>query len=123
MNGLEVEVLLVEDNTADASLIQDVLGASTRPQVRVDREERLDSGMKRLAERGYDAVLLDLGLPDDPGLEALLRVREAFPDVAVVVLTRPGNDAIGSKAVDLGAIDALSNDGTLTTGDRRGGQG
>jgi len=116
MNGSGVEVLLVEGDARDAGLIQEALSSSTRPQVRVDREERLDTGMKRLAQRGYDVVLLDLGLSDDPGLEAFLRVREAFPEVAVVVLTRPGNEAIGSKAVDLGAIDALSKDATLAEG-------
>lgn len=116
MTGSGIEVLLVEDDADDARLVRESLGGLVRPPIRVDWEERLDSGLKRLAERAYDALLLDLTLADDPGLEAYLRVREAFPDLAVLVLTRPGAEGIGSKAVDLGAIDAVVKDASLPEG-------
>src|SRR5688572_13848821 len=102
MNGGGIEVLLIEDNADDARLVRDSLAGSVRPSIRLDWEDRLDSGMRRLAERSYDALLLDLTLADDPGLEAYLRVRETFPDLAVVALNRPGGEILGSKAVDLG---------------------
>lgn len=116
MNGAGIEVLLVEDDAADAKLVRDSIGASARPPIRLDWEERLDSAMKRLATRAYDALLLDLTLADDPGLEAYLRVRESFPELAVLVLTRPGGEGLGSKAVDLGAIDSLAKDSSLPEG-------
>jgi diguanylate cyclase (GGDEF)-like protein len=116
MSGIGIDVLLIEDDSDDAKRVQESLAASPRPPIRVDREERLDAGLRRLSERDYDAVLLALGLADDGGLDAYLRVRDAFPDVAVVVLTRSGNEVLGSKAVDLGASDALAKDASLADG-------
>jgi two-component system cell cycle response regulator len=116
MNGAGIEVLLVEGNAEDARLVRESLGGSTRPPIRLDCETRLDAGMKRLSERSYDAVLLDLALADDSGLESYLRVREAFPDLAVLVLFKPGSEGLASKAVDLGALDALIQDSSLPEG-------
>jgi len=42
---------------------------------------------KELRERAFDIVLLDLGLPDTQGLEALRRACAAAPRVPLVVLT------------------------------------
>ena len=116
MNGSGIEVLLVEHNASDARVVREALGGSSRPAFRLDCEERLEAGMKRLSERTYDALLLDLSLAEGRGLEAYDRVREAFPDLAVVVLVRPGEEALGAKAVDLGAIDTLSKDPGLAEG-------
>jgi two-component system cell cycle response regulator len=116
MNGSGIEILLIEDDAADEMLIRNSLALPSRPTLRLDCEERLGTGLKRLSEREYDAVLLDLTLPDDPGLEAYLRVREVFPDLPVLVLTQPGGEGLGSKAVDLGAIDALTKDASLPDG-------
>jgi len=43
--------------------------------------------MTRAASRDLDLVLLDLGLPDKPGLEALTDLKQAHPDLPVVVLS------------------------------------
>jgi two-component system cell cycle response regulator len=113
MNGAGIEILLIEDNADDARLIRESVGAMVRAPIRLDCEERLDTGLKRLDERGYDALLLDLTLADTPGLDAFLRLHEAFPDLAILVLTRPGGEGLGSKAVELGALDALIKDMSL----------
>ena len=112
MNGGGLEVLLIEGRAEDARLVREALASSVRPPIRLDWEERLDPGLKRLAAGAYDALLLDL----TPGLEVYLRVRETFPDLAVVALTRPGGELLGSKAVDLGALDALAKDASLPDG-------
>ena len=116
MNGTGLNVLLVEDDAGDARLVRNSLAAAAQAPFRLEWEERLDAGMKRLAEREYDALLLDLTLADDPGLGAYLRVREAYPDLAVLVLTATDHEILGSKAVDLGALDALVKDASLADG-------
>lgn len=116
MTAGAIEVLLIESDSEEARIIRSSLGPSIRLPVRIDREENLQGGMKRLSERRYDAVLLDLSLPEDPGLVAFLRVRDAFPDLAILVLTRTGDEAVGFKAVDLGALDSLSKDESLAEG-------
>ena len=116
MNATGLNVLLVEDDAGDARLVRSSLAAAAQAPFRLEWEERLDAGMKRLAEREYDALLLDLTLADDPGLGAYLRVREAYPDLAVLVLTATDHEILGSKAIDLGALDALVKDASLADG-------
>ena len=116
MNAAGLNVLLVEDDAADAQRVRDALAAVSPSPVRVDWEERLVAGMKRLAERDYDALLLDLTMEDDHGLDAYRRVREAYPELAVLVLTSPDDESLGSKAIELGALDALVKDASLADG-------
>jgi two-component system cell cycle response regulator len=116
MSAGALEVLLIEPDPEESRIIRSSLGPSIRMPVRIDREETLQAGLKRLSERRYDAVLLDLSLPEDPGLVAFLRLRDAFPDVAILVLAGPGDEAVGFKAVDLGALDTLAKDDSLAEG-------
>ena len=52
-------------------------------------------------------MLLDLNLPDAEGLDALLRLREAAPELAVLVLTGLADEGRGVEAVAAGAQDYL----------------
>lgn len=45
------------------------------------------SGLRMIETLQPDVVLLDLGLPDQSGIEVAQRVRASWPDVAVVVIT------------------------------------
>jgi diguanylate cyclase (GGDEF)-like protein len=116
MSGAALEVLLIEADPEESRIIRSALGPSIRMPVRIDREETLQAGLKRLSERRYDAVLLDLSLPEDPGLVAFLRLRDAFPETAILVLARAGEESVGFKAVDLGALDMLAKDESLAEG-------
>jgi diguanylate cyclase (GGDEF)-like protein len=52
-------------------------------------------------------TLLDLSLPEAPGLEALLRIREHSPAAAVVAMVAEGEDPLASQALQSGAQDYL----------------
>ena len=116
MNGSGFDLLLIEDGESDRKLVADSLGSAFRGPYRLDVEDRLEAGMRRLAERRYDALLLSLTLAEESALESYLRVREAYPDVATLVLTRPGGEILGSKALDLGAMDSVVKDSSLPEG-------
>jgi two-component system KDP operon response regulator KdpE len=68
---------------------------------------RGETGLGALAEAGADVVILDLGLPDIPGIDVLRRIR-SFSDVPVVVLTV--RDAMADKVrlLDSGADDFVT---------------
>src|SRR4029077_13372213 len=69
--------------------------------------DRLSIGLERLAEAPFDAVLLDLSLPDSQGLDTLVRLHGAEKDVPIVVLTGIEDEALGVKLVQAGAQDYL----------------
>jgi DNA-binding response OmpR family regulator len=100
-------VLLVEDNPADARLVQESLRTPAFPDLAVDVVSRLSEALTRLSGEAYTVVLLDLGLPDSQGLGTAIRLLEAFPQVPVVVLTGLEDERVGVLAVQEGAQDYL----------------
>ncbi|MHB8876849.1 MAG: sigma-54-dependent transcriptional regulator [Myxococcaceae bacterium] len=64
-------------------------------------------GFSRLAEAEPDVVLLDLMLPDVPGIDVLRRLRAERPGLEVVVLTAHGTVDTAITAMKLGAFDYL----------------
>jgi serine phosphatase RsbU (regulator of sigma subunit) len=101
-----VGVLLIEDDEDDALIVQDLLAASPL-RVRLIHAMSLQKGLALLRAHDVDCVLLDLGLPDVEGLDALRHFRAAAPAIAVVVLTGLDDEAAGGAAVRTGAQDYL----------------
>jgi diguanylate cyclase (GGDEF)-like protein/PAS domain S-box-containing protein len=99
----QISVLLVEDSPGDASLIQAYL-EDGRFDVRW--VQTLASAVAAPREH-LDCVLLDLGLPDAFGLDALDAVRSGIGGVPVVVLTGRAEPELGIEAVRHGADDYL----------------
>ena len=100
-------VLLIEDNRAQARLIREQLSDVKSGSFEMDLADRLSEGLSQLANGNFSGILLDLSLPDSQGLETLDAVRAKAPDVAVVVLTGLGDEALGAEAVKRGAQDYL----------------
>lgn len=101
-----LQVLLVEDNPGDARLIVEMLSDVGR-EVKLEHVTTLASAVERLAENSIGVVLLDLALPDSTGLETFLKLQEAAPDVAVVVLSGNTDTREAMRTVDEGAQDFL----------------
>ena len=102
MKGMRV--LLVEDNDDDALLIRESLSGTA---LEIDRAERLSTALAQLTLGKFDAVLLDLSLPDAWGLETIRRLRREAAAVPIVVLTGLNDEEIAMRAVEEGAQDYL----------------
>ena len=102
-----MRVLLVEDSVADARFVRETLFETDRNGFDLVHVRRLSEALARLSSESFDAVLLDLGLPDARGLEALSPVRDAVPDVPVVVLSGLSDEDVAVEAVQSGAQDYL----------------
>jgi DNA-binding NtrC family response regulator len=63
--------------------------------------------LEAVRDHGADAVLLDLRLGDEDGLKLLRQIREADPDVPVVMLTGHGTVEHAVRAIKLGAYDFM----------------
>ncbi|HEX5228886.1 MAG TPA: response regulator [Bryobacteraceae bacterium] len=107
MNLDGIRVLLVEDNPGDARLIHEYArdaGVGNWQLVHVDR---LAAALDRLRREPFDALLLDLSLPDAEGLETLIRAHAEAPKIPIVVLTGHDDEALAVRAVRAGAQDYL----------------
>jgi len=57
-----------------------------------------------------DIVLMDLGLPDGSGIEAVAKILQVDPDINIVFLTIHGSDELAFNAIQLGAKGFLQKD-------------
>ncbi len=99
-------VLLVEDDAEYARMVERVMRRS-RPPLAVDREERLGAGLDRLARGGYDALVMDLKLPDATGRATLENACAQASDLPVLLLTSTDDEALALDAIRGGAEDYL----------------
>lgn len=95
-------ILIIEDDSAIRCGIVDALDFSGYQVI-----ESAEGGSGRLLaiERDYDLLLLDLGLPNVPGLEILRTVRKLRPSKPVIILTAQGEEADRVQGLSEGADD------------------
>jgi two-component system cell cycle sensor histidine kinase/response regulator CckA len=107
-----IRLLLVEDDDAYAAMLQAQLSGTSVPIV-VERVSTLNSAITVISSTRFDAILLDLGLPDSVGLETVDRIHGVTNAVVpIVVLTSNDDDALGVQAVQRGAEDYLVKSST-----------
>ena len=99
-----VRVLLVEDDDGDAFLVSELLEEAMTP-VELLRARTVAEAVSQVGR--VDCVLLDLGLPDASGLDALRRLDQLSSGVALLVLTGLADEYRGVEAVAAGAQDYL----------------
>jgi DNA-binding response OmpR family regulator len=79
-----MHILVVEDERKVASFVKRGLEAA---HYAVDVEHEGDGGLKRLLERGYDLVILDVMLPRLDGLSLMREIRRRGIKIPVLLLT------------------------------------
>src|SRR5271165_5723056 len=102
-----MKTLLIEDNPMDVRLIHEMLKDLPAGTLQLQQVGSLDSAMERLRQETFDVVLLDLGLPDAQGMEALTLIQKASRGVPIVVLTGLDDERFALEAVRAGAQDYL----------------
>jgi two-component system nitrogen regulation response regulator GlnG len=98
--------LLLVDDDPDVILSQmhHVFGAS---QHRIDVARTGEEGIRGVAERAPDVVLLDLRLPDLSGLDVYQRIRQIDARIPVVFITAATAADLAIEAMKQGAYDYL----------------
>ena len=100
-----MRILLLEDHDRLAGYIRKGLAAA---HIDVDRFIRGEEGLAALADGQYDALLLDLGLPDMDGLAVLRQLRQDGGRLPVLILTSRVQVRDRVKGLDAGADDYLT---------------
>lgn len=108
MSPQTINVLLIEDSSDYAELVEQWLGSATEHEhFNLHWTDSLAQGLNRLGEGGVDVVLLDLGLPDSNGMPTFIAVRDQSRGVPVVVLSAADNEALALHTIQEGAQDYL----------------
>ena len=103
MSKPEGFALLVVDD--DAAIRRQLRGVLEDEGHRVSEAANAAEGYAAVERERFDAVLLDLRMPGEHGLDALLRLRERAPDTAVVIVSGEGTLENAVKAGQRGAFD------------------
>ncbi len=102
------KLLLIEDNLANLRLVERIL--AHRPDIELLSAVRGRLGLELAREHRPDLVLLDLHLPDMPGLEALRRLRSQ-PEtrhIPVVVVSADASETQIARLTGAGAAGYLT---------------
>ncbi|MTD96302.1 response regulator [Hyphomicrobium sp. xq] len=97
------QILLIEDDLRLAGMLSDYLGAEGFV---VSHAPSGGAGLKLHARDGFDAIVLDVMLPDIDGLEVCRQVRVAAP-TPILMLTARGEAMDRIIGLELGADDYL----------------
>jgi diguanylate cyclase (GGDEF)-like protein/PAS domain S-box-containing protein len=106
LNSLKV-LLLVEDNPGDARLLREMFNETGSQHTEFTHVASMGEAEKCIADRPFDIILLDLGLPDAQGLSVVRRARALAPRTALVVLTGLDDESLATQALQEGAQDYL----------------
>ena len=106
MKDKAINILLLEDNPGDFRLIRELL-IDTDDHFNLQCVDLLSKGLKCLVSQNIDAVLLDLGLPDNQGLGAIEYLRAKKSSIPIIVLTGLDDESVAIEAVRRGAQDYL----------------
>lgn len=110
-----LRLLVAESQFDDIFLLQEALAEMAESpywrtwmqDLRPVFTDRMDDTLRQLREETFDAILLNLALPDCKGLHTLMRVRAEAPATPVVILADVDDEAMAASAVREGAQDYI----------------
>lgn len=105
--GSTIELLLVEDNPGDARFVQELLKETEEVSFRIRHVGTLEDAVRAVQEHLFDAVLLDLSLPDNTGLSTFSKLKNVQPELPIIILTGLDDEEVAKRAITLGAHDYL----------------
>ena len=105
MSDAPVQILVIDDDKAMRDACLQIL---TRQGYQVELAAGARQGLTLLERSSFDAILLDLVMPDMDGLEALKKIKALDPDVEVIIITGYGTIQSAVETIKAGAFHFLS---------------
>lgn len=107
LEGEKISVLMIEDSGNEARIINRLL-QDINSEFTLSRVSRLGDAMNELAYHKKDVVILDLGLPDSHGPEAIRTIHARYPKLPIVVLSGRSDIDTMRSALEYGAQEFVS---------------
>jgi DNA-binding response OmpR family regulator len=100
----DIKIMLVDDEEDFVRTLSERLQMrDLKKNTAFDGEQAL----KIVSDKEPDIMILDLKMPGIDGMEVLRRVRNAYPNIQVIIQTGHGNDLDEAEARQLGVFDYL----------------
>jgi CheY-like chemotaxis protein len=106
--GKKIKILLIEDNSGDAYLIEEHLEEFANFLYELNNVGTLNEALSVLKEQSFDVIVLDLGLPDSDGVNTFFRIYNENQLIPIIILIELDDEAIGAYAVENGAHDFVA---------------
>ncbi len=104
---IKTRILMVEDDPSDARLVRELLQEEGRDDMEVFVAGDIKEGLSRLEGASFDALLLDLALPDGKGEDTFRKFRSFTDHLPTVLLTGTVEEEEGPLFLRRGADDFL----------------
>jgi len=104
------KVLLIDDEKDFLEIMSERMGAR---DMDVSTTTSGFEALKMIEQESYDAIVLDLMMPEMEGLEALKAIKAKRPELQVILLTGHATVEKGIQAMKLGAIDLIEKPAEL----------
>ncbi len=98
-------ILIVDDEKSIRRTLREILEYE---KYTVSESDNGKDGLAEIKSGKYDAVLLDIKMPQMDGLEVLGKAQEIIPDVPIIMISGHGNIDTAVEAVKNGAYDYVS---------------
>jgi len=106
------KILLIDDELDFLSAMAERMEAR---EMTVSTASSAKEGLEKALAGSFDAVILDLRMPEMDGIETLRRLKEKNPDLEVILLTGHATIKDGIEAMKLGALDLLEKPADINT--------
>ena len=109
-----MKVLIIDDSQTDRDLILKHLEKIEKREIKADECTCLKDGQKKLESFNYDAIILDLSLPESDGIDTVETIvghlNKHNKNTPIIILTGSDDYSVGRQAWLLGIKNYLIKD-------------
>jgi len=107
---MSAKVLLIDDEKDFLDIMTERMAARGMEVATADSAE---DALKMIIAESYDAVIMDLMMPEMDGFKALKLFKESRPDLSIILLTANVPEETCLEAIKLGALDVIEKPADL----------
>ena len=109
---MDEKVLLVDD---EHDFVEALAERMETRGMKVSATTSAKEAIKKIETESFDAIVLDLQMPEMDGLEALSIIKKIRPELQIILLTGHATVEKGIEAMKLGALDLIEKPADLKT--------
>ena len=101
------KILLVEDRADDVAIVKQLFTDAGWGDLDITHVSMLGEALQAVEAGSFDAILLDLGVPDAHGLATVSQMKDAARSTPIVILSRSEDEDLALQALQVGAQEYL----------------